>query len=47
MNKRFFEFLNRLNHTPSKCGTRIDSKIFHKEKINVILTKENGKRKKY
>lgn len=44
--KKLFELLNRINHTPSHSGTKLDAKVFHKEKINVVLTKENGKKKK-
>ena len=46
MNKKFFEFLNRLNGTPSMSDKfKLDAKIHHKEVIDVVLTKENGKRK--
>jgi len=44
--RKLFEMLNRINHTPSKSHGGINAKIFHKESINVILTKENGKKKK-
>lgn len=37
MNKAFFEFLNRLNHTPSKASYKMDAKIGHKESINYVL----------
>jgi hypothetical protein len=36
-----FEMLNRLNHTPSKSHGGIDAKIFHAEKVNVVLRGEN------
>ena len=32
-----FEMLNRLKHTPSKSHGGIDAKIFHAEKINIVL----------
>jgi len=35
-----FDMLNRINHTPSKSHGGIDAKVFHKERINVILRSE-------
>jgi hypothetical protein len=35
--RAMFEMLNRLNHTPSKSHGGIDAKIFHAERINVVL----------
>lgn len=34
--KKMFEMLNRLNHTPSESGFRLNAKIKHSEKINII-----------
>jgi hypothetical protein len=42
--RKMFEMLNRINHTPS--FSKLDAKVLHKEKINCVLTKENGKKKK-
>ena len=35
--RAMFEMLNRLNHTPSKSHGGIDAKIFHAEKVNIVL----------
>jgi hypothetical protein len=45
--RKLFELLNRINHTPSQSHNGMDAKVFHKESLNVVLTKENGKTKKY
>ncbi len=37
--KKMFEMLNRLNHTPSESGFRLDAKIRHSEKVNHKLTR--------
>lgn len=47
MNKKYFDFLNRLNGTPSKSESSQNSQINHKESINVVLTKKNGKTKRF
>ena len=39
--RAMFEMLNRLNGTPSKSHGGIDAKIFHAEKVNVVLRGEN------
>lgn len=45
--KKFFEMLNRINHTPSFSDKfRLDAKIVHHERINALLTKPDGKRVK-
>lgn len=44
--RKLFEMLNRINHTPSHSESKMDAKVFHKESIDVILTKENGKKKR-
>lgn len=45
--RKLFEMLNRINHTPSISKFKLDAKIGHKENINVVLTKENGKTRKF
>lgn len=44
--RKLFEMLNRLNHTPSKADFGLNAKVHHKESIDAIITKDNGKRKK-
>jgi len=39
--RAMFEMLNRLNGTPAKSHGGIDAKIFHAERINTILRREN------
>jgi hypothetical protein len=34
--KRMFEMLNRINHTPSESGFKLDAKVKHSERVNVI-----------
>lgn len=34
--KKMFEMINRLNHTPSESSFRLDGKIKHNEKVNVV-----------
>ena len=37
--KKWFEMLNRINHTPSVSDKfKLDAKIIHKESINAVLT---------
>jgi hypothetical protein len=35
--RKMFEMLNRINHTPSESNGKMDSKIFHAERINTVL----------
>ena len=35
--RAMFEMLNRLNGTPAKSHGGIDAKIFHAEKVSVVL----------
>jgi len=42
--RKMFEMLNRINKTPS--FSKMDAKIKHNERINAVLTRENGKKKK-
>lgn len=44
--RKLFEMLNRINHTPSMSKFKLDAKVGHKESVSIIITKENGKRKK-
>ena len=44
--KRMFDMLNRLNHAPSESDFKLNAKVRHKEKINAVITKDNGKKKK-
>lgn len=39
--KKMFEMLNRLNNTPSESGFKLNAKIKHKERINIILKSDN------
>jgi hypothetical protein len=46
--RKLFDMLNRLNGTPSISNKfKLDAKVAHKESIDVILTKSNGKKKRY
>jgi hypothetical protein len=42
--RKMFDMLNRINHTPS--FSKLDAKVIHHEKINAVITKDNGKKKK-
>ena len=43
--KKWFEMLNRINHTPSVSDKfKLDAKIHHVEQTNAILTSPNGER---
>jgi hypothetical protein len=35
--RKMFEMLNRINNTPSKSHGGIDAKIFHTERVNIVL----------